>query len=417
MRAMIARLLLAAGLATGSVACGGAAPNAAVTILIPWDKTADSGEYNAFVAVVSQFQRETGVKVYPQSTRGVPQQLEADLAAGDPPDIADLSSPGTLYQYRKNLKPLPVSLRHYAQPWRGLAMLGTGTVYAVPVKADVQSLLWYSASAVRPPPANWAALQNLSRQRGTPWCLGLASGAVSGWPGADWIADIFMAESSVGAYKNWLHGTLGWDSAPVSHAWQDWGRLMRYGAAVGGGVPGALSTPFKQAMASGRCAIEHGALIATGLKSTAGYDYIRFPSRSGGVAPTLVSGDFMGLFTGNPNARKLLAYLATPQAQALWVQQAGGDAFSANQAVPLASYPQGVRRDIAALLQPGAGTTLCFTAGDVMTNDVDTAFTQAVLEYINNSNNLGDLLRGLKLTQQGAGSSPVWNIACSGGHL
>jgi hypothetical protein len=46
-------------------------------------------------------------------------------------------------------------------------------------------------------------------------------------------------------------------------------------------------------------------------------------------------------------------------------------------------------------------------------------FTQAVLEYVNDSSeqNLTNLLGGLQQTQQsaGAGPSPVWNSACSGG--
>jgi alpha-glucoside transport system substrate-binding protein len=407
--------MLALGLCAASVvACGSAAPNSSVSILIPWDPKADAGEYDAFKAVIDQFRQETGITVKLQVTRGVSQQLDADLAAGDPPDVADLASPGAVNQYMgKGLRPLQISLRDYAQPWRGLAMLGTGTAYAVPVKADVQSLIWYSTSAVRSPPTSWAALQNLSRQSGTPWCLGLQSGVVSGWPGADWIADILMSRYPVGVYQDWLHGTLPWDSPQVSYAWQEWGALMRYGAAVPGDVTGALTTPFKQAM-TGRCAAEHGALTATGLPSTFGYSYVRFPSVSGAPSPALVSGDFMGLFTDNPNARSLLSYLATDQAQALWVGQPGGDAFSADQAVPLTDYPQGVRRDIAGMLQPGAGTTLCFAAGDVMVPDVSTAFSQAVLEYVNNRNSLEALLESLKQTQRGAGQSPVWNLACSG---
>jgi alpha-glucoside transport system substrate-binding protein len=411
--ARLARLLLALSLAAGAIACGGASPDRRVTILIPWDPKADSGEYNAFAAVINQFTQETGIRVTPQVTRGVSQQLEADLAAGDQPDVADFSGPGALYQFKEDLRPLQVSLRDYALPWRGLAMLGAGTVYAVPVKADVQSLIWYSTSAVRSPPATWAALQELSRQRGTPWCLGLASGAASGWPGANWIANILISRYQVGAYRDWLHGTLAWNSPQVSYAFQEWGRLLRYGTAVSGGGPGALITPFKKAMAPGRCILKYGALTATGLPSTVGYSYVRFPSVSGQASPALVSGDFMGLFTDNPGAKRLLTYLASPQAQALWVSQLSGDAFSADQAVPLTSYPQGVRRGIAGLLQPSAGTTLCFAAGDVMLPDVSTAFSQAVLDYVNNRNSLDDLLRGLQRTQQGVRSSLVWNLACS----
>lgn len=412
--ARVGRLLLALGLcaAPGAcVACGGTSPGPSVTIMIPW-----TGEENhAFMTVIRQFTKKTGIQVNPEVTRAVSQELDADLAAGDPPDVVDLPNPGTAYQYLGNgLMPLGVNLGDYAQPWRGLAMLNTSKVYVVPVKADVKSLIWYSTSAATSPPRSWTELESLSKH-GAPWCLGLASGAASGWPGADWIADIMLSMYSVGNYEKWLNGKLSWNSAQVREAWQEWGKLMGGGAAVRGGVSGALTTPYNQALPAGQCALDHGALSATGLTSTTGYNYVRFPSASGAASPVMVSGDFMGLFTDNPNARKLLTFLSFKEAQALWVSQSGGHAFSADEKVPLNRYPSRVEQSIAGLLQPGAGSTLCFSAGDLMVADVSAAFSQAVLDYVAaHYHNLNDLLKGLRLTQQGAGSSPVWNLACSG---
>ncbi|HET9975687.1 MAG TPA: ABC transporter substrate-binding protein [Streptosporangiaceae bacterium] len=414
MRTAIA-LLLALGLGAACAACGGQARSQPVTIMVPWDK--GTGEYQAFAAVMAEFEHETGIEVRPEVTRAVAQQLDADLSAGNPPDLVDLPSPGAVEQYeaRRSLKPLTVDLSTYDQPWRGLAESAQGAVYAVPVKADVKSLIWYDTSAVTSPPASWQALENLSGH-GTPWCLGLASGSTSGWPGADWVADLLLSRYQAGDYERWLAGRLSWESPEVKGAWQAWGSLMRYGAAVDGGVKGALRTQFNQAaqgMTAGRCQLEHGALSATGLTSTAGYDYVVLPSESGPAAPVMVSGDFMGLFTGNQDARRFLAYLSSDQAQTLWVRQAGGHAFSADSAVPPSAYPPGAQQKIAALLQPSAGTALCFDAGDMMVPDMSTAFQQAALEYINDRSTLRDLLAGLQKTQRGAGSSPGAKLACA----
>jgi alpha-glucoside transport system substrate-binding protein len=414
MRTAIA-LLLALGLGAACAACGGQARSQAVTIMVPWAK--GTGEYKAFAAVKQEFERETGIQVRPEVTRALPQQLDADLSAGNPPDLVDLPSPGAVEQYEaeRRLRPLTVDLSAYDQPWRGLAESAQGTVYAVPVKADVKSLIWYDTSAVPSLPASWQALENLSGH-GTPWCLGLASGSTSGWPGADWVADLLLSRHQAGDYEKWLAGRLSWESAEVKGAWQAWGSLMRYGAAVDGGVKGALRTQFNQAaqgMTVGRCQLEHGALSATGLTSTAGYDYVVLPSESGPAPPVMVSGDFMGLFTGNQAARRFLAYLASDQAQTLWVRQAGGHAFSADSAVPPSAYPPGAQQKIAALLQPSAGTALCFDAGDMMVPDMSTAFQQAALEYINDRSTLKDLLAGLQKTQRGAGSSPGAKLACA----
>jgi alpha-glucoside transport system substrate-binding protein len=414
MRTAIA-LLLALGLGAACAACGGPAQSQAVTIMVPWD--AGTGEYRAFAAVMHKFMAETGITVRPEVTRAVAQQLDADLSAGHPPDLVDLPSPGAVEQYEAegSLRPLTVDLSSYDQPWRGLAESGKGIVYAVPVKADVKSLIWYDTSAVTSPPASWKALENLSGHE-TPWCLGLASGSTSGWPGADWVADLLLSRHQAGDYERWLAGRLSWESPEVKDAWQAWGALMRYGAAVDGGVHGALFTSFNAAangMSAGRCELEHGALSATGLTSTAGYSYVVLPSSSGLAASVMVSGDFMGLFTGNPDARKFLVYLASDEAQTLWVQQAGGHAFSADSAVPPAAYPPGAQQKIAGLLQPSAGTALCFDAGDMMVPDLSTAFQQAALRYINDHRTLPALLAGLQKTQQGAGSSPGAKLACA----
>lgn len=166
-------------------------------------------------------------------------------------------------------------------------------------------------------------------------------------------------------------------------------------------------------MASGRCEHEHGALAATGLTSTTGYDYFLFPSLSGSAPPLMVAGDFMGLFTSNPDARRFLSYLASDEAQALWVRQPGGHAFSADNAVPPAAYPAGAQQEIASLLQPGAGHVLCFDAYDMMLPDMSAAFTQAVLEYAGDHSLLRELLRGLQRTQQGVGPSQGAASACA----
>jgi alpha-glucoside transport system substrate-binding protein len=407
-------LLLALGLGAACAACGGVAQSQAVTIMVPWSM--GTGEYSAFAAVMNRFEDETGIQVRPQVTRAVAQQLDADLSAGNPPDLVDLPSPGAVEQYEAegHLQPLTVDLSAYDQPWRGLAKSATGTVYAVPVKADVKSLIWYNTSAVTVPPASWKTLENLSGH-GTPWCLGLASGSTSGWPGADWVADLLLSRHQAGDYTKWLAGQLSWQSPEVEDAWQTWGSLMRHGAAVDGGIKGALFTQFNNAargMAAGGCELEHGALSATGLTSTAGYGYVVLPSASGPAAPLMVSGDFMGLFTGNPAARKFLTYLASDEAQKLWVRQAGGHAFSADSAVTPAAYPPGVQRQMAGLLQPSARTALCFDAGDMMVPDMSTAFQQAALRYINDRRTLPGLLAGLQKTQRGAGSSPGAKLAC-----
>jgi alpha-glucoside transport system substrate-binding protein len=410
---VVVALAAAACLCATATACGvgggGVGQEPTVTIIVPWT----GAELNAFTFVVDQFASAHHFRPDIESTPAFAQQLDADAATGDLPDLVDLPSPGAVEQYERKadgLKPLSVSLSSYDQPWRGLAESSSGTVYAVPVKADVKSLIWYK-SGVLPGPT-WAALQNVSR-RGTPWCLGLASGSASGWPGADWVADILLSGYGAGAYQSWLTGT--WEGGRVGAAWRTWGSLMRDGAAVPGGVLAVLETSYNSAIAAQGCDLEHGALSASGLTSTAGYSYEPFPSISGGPAPVLVSGDFMGLFTSNPYARSLLAYLASYPAQKSWVNQPGAHAFSADGDVQPGDYPAGAERGIASLLKPATGRTLCFSAEDIMAPDLSTAFEQAILDYVSKPGSLPGLLSGLQKTAdgvQGDGELQVAKKAC-----
>lgn len=419
MMARAARCSLALGMCAVAAGCASTPQDgASVTILVPWDKVQDPLEYYAFLKVIEPWKQEKHVQVTVETSRALVQELNADLLAKDPPDVADLPSPAAVDSYftNKELKPLPaIDLSSYAQPWRGLAKPGKNTAYAVPVKADIKGLIWYNTRVLRSPPKNWAALVNLS-SHGTPWCLGLASSSTSGWPGADWVADILLSKYSASSYEDWLGGKLWWTSADVEDAWNTWGRLMRNGKAVYGGVPEALGTDFndyKDEIASGRCELEHGALSATGLTSTKGYKYIPFPPISGSASPVLVSGDFMSLFTANPSAEELLKYLASAKAQALWVGQPGGYAFSADQAVKTTSYHSDVQQEIAGKFLRADSSILCFSGEDMMLPDMTTAFEQAILDYVNNQATLPDLLKGLQKTQDEVQASPLATHACT----
>lgn len=408
----VAAVSIAACLCAGVAACGSTGQEATVTVIVPWSGL----ELQAFSTVALSFARSHHFQLNIVTTPAFAQQLDADKATGDLPDLVDLPSPGAVEQYEGDgLKPLTsIDLSSYDQPWRSLAESSSGTVYAVPVKADVKSLVWYKSGALRN--TSWEALKDISGS-GTPWCLGLNSGATSGWPGADWVADILLSTYGAGPYESWLTGT--WTSpGMVGNAWQAWGALIRDGGAISGGVPAALATMYNGAFPAERCELEHGALSATGLTSVAGYSYEPFPSISGKPAPVLVSGDFMGLFTNNPYARSLLQYLASNQAQEMWVDQPGGHAFSADSAVRPDDYPPGVEQTIAKLLQPTTSSTRCFSAEDIMAPDLSAAFEQAILDYVTEPGSLGDLLKGLQTTAnaaektQGAGGLRVAKNAC-----
>lgn len=410
----IIRGMLALGLCAAAAACGNTSSGNVVTILVPWEK--GSAEYQDFYAVISTFDAKNGIVANIESTRALSQDLDADIAANDQPDLVDLSSPAALAQYKsKGLRALTIDLGSYYQPWRNLAQLGTGTAYAVPVKADITSLIWYRKN---PPPTQLpTSLSTLERISGSgTWCLGLASSTASGWPGADWIANVLLTQQNASTYESWLTGAVPWTSDNVKGAWNEWGKLMRGG--ISGGAANALKTPFNDAATEENCQFERGALAATRV-STADYDFVQFPPLSGENPPLMVAGDFMGLFTENPSAEKLLAYLASKDAQKAWVNPdkklPNGYAFSADSELKPADYPAGVEQRIAGLLQTASAnrSTLCFDTDDMLVPDMSTAFQQAVLDYVDyfDAGHLSTLLSDLQATQNGSGQRGMAALA------
>ncbi|MFI5551131.1 ABC transporter substrate-binding protein [Streptomyces sp. NPDC051738] len=390
--APLVRGVLALGLLLAALGCG-APERERVTIMVPWSGT----EFKAFHSVVEDFEKANpGIDVAPQVTRALTQQLDAAVAAETPPDLAVLPSVGAIAKYRGGaLRPLGVDTSSFVDPFRLLAM-DDGKVYAVPVKADVKSLVWYDRRLTPKPAGTWSALQG----RPETWCLGLESpGATSGWPGADWIADILLAEEGVETYEDWVsRGGVRWNSAPVREAWETWWGVVE------GGSKGATGRGFDEAaveLVGDRCSLGHGALSAMAfppdLMEDERYTYA-LPSPRQALE---VSADFVGKFTrDNPGADRLIAYLAGARAQQTWVNEPGY-ALSANRRVTTYDNPTQAR--IAGMLR--SGHTLCFSAADAMDPDVSAAFYRAVMEYVNGED-LTKLLKALDRVQEHLGDSP-----------
>jgi alpha-glucoside transport system substrate-binding protein len=385
----------------GATACGSAPGSASVTILVAWT----GAELTAFRdTVIAGFEaRYPGTTVQVESTRALTTELDADLQEGDPPDVAALPSIGTIGQYAAQgaLKPLDglIDSAAYGQPWQSLIRpLGNGRVYAVPVKADVKSLVWYDPQALKRAdpgfraPATLAQLQDLTGQLAaageSPWCLALSSPPTSGWPGADWIADLILAADGPAAYQAWTTGRLSWTAPQVTQAWQRWNSLLGLGSVSSVRSSAALATAIGSLhpTASG-CALDHGTLVDQGFPAGAGYAYFPFPSNSGAVQ---VSADFVGMFRASPAAENLVRYMTSTAAQRAWVGYPGADGFSPNSQVPPSAYPSAVTRSIAALLT--SGRELCFGAADAMPPELGAAFDHAVLWDLAQPSALGSVI-------------------------
>ncbi|WP_410644388.1 ABC transporter substrate-binding protein [Amycolatopsis sp. lyj-346] len=412
--------------------CSAGSGTEELTVLGPW--TGD--EQQAFLRVLDGFTRATGIAVSYQGTRAQNQVLRGDLQQGTPPHVAVLSNPAELAVYVRSgdVKPLDGVLgtettAAYSPQWRKLQQLGADAVYAVAVKADLKSIVWYTPKSFPGPvPSTWDELVAVSRRMAAagqrPWCLGMGAPPNSGFPGTDWLEDILLHRAGPEVYSNWAAGRLAWTDPAVADAWRSWGTLVLEPGAVRGGSTAALLTSFADA---GRamfadppgCVLEHLGSFAIGgytaVRRPVGppapdrdFRFFPFPG-AGGAGPSEVSADLAGMFRDTPAARRLMVYLAGAEGQRIW--PSGGTTFSVHQGlVGQDVYRSDVTRRIATTLAGGA--TLCFDASDLMPSAMASAFYQAVLEYLARPERLPTLLGQLERVRRSIGEEQWLDLPC-----
>lgn len=442
MRAALAAVV--AMVVVGQTGCAVMRQPERVTLLASWvDDNPDDPEAAAFARVLARFEAETGIVVDYQGTRDVGQVLLSGVRQGNPPDVAVLPRLNDLAAYGRQgaLRPLdevPGLVDGDASD-RQLLWLGEGRnrrVYGISIGTSLKSLIWYRPAALaphlggRPAPATWDELVELSRRidraGGTPWCLGLASPPLSGWPGTDWIEDILLHRSGVDAYRDWAAGRLAWTSSVVRGAWQEWGRTVRdrqrASAALLTGWADAGLGMFAEPPS---CHLDHaGSFVlhsylsprpgrATPVldRDVAFFSFPPFPAQRDAAGRRVheIADDVAGMFTDTPQARRLIRYLASARAQQVWREASGDLVFSLNAGVDPAEYRHEAGRGIARILRDD---TLCRDASDLMPAAMTKAFQRAVLEFQQDPGRLDELLGNLEKIRLGIPADEWLDLPC-----
>ena len=408
-----AALLLVVAACGSSTSSGGTAKE--VTVIGTWG----GDEQKNFLAMVAPWEQQTGNKVKYTGTRDINTVLTTGVASGVLPDLAGLPGPGQMAEYAKNgaLKPLDAVLdlaTYQSETAPALTELGQGAdgkTYGVFIKAAVKGLIWYMPSVhdyASAPPATWDDLttQAAANKDGAAaiWCLGLGSGAASGWPGTDWIEDIVLRQAGVDTYNNWWQGKTKWTDPAVKAAFQAY--LDDVVANIAD--PTAAVDPTKDFSAAGDplfatppgCVVFHQASFITGLGAFKGktaetdYNFFPFPDIDPANAGSVEgAGDLFGMFHDTDAAKSLMKYLVTAPAQDIWVK--AGGALSANKNAT--SYPDNISKRSAALLT--GAKIFAFDASDLMPTAMNQAFWSAMLKVTKDPSTLDAVLADLDKVQ------------------
>jgi alpha-glucoside transport system substrate-binding protein len=423
--APLAVVTLVAGV--GAVACssGGSSSNssdlhgAVVKVIGTWG----GDEQAAFLKMVQPWEQQTGAKVQYTGTRDINTVLTAGVSSGVLPDLAGLPGPGQMAEYAKAgaLQPLDDVLdmsAYQANTAPALVALGKsdGKTYGVFIKAAVKGLIWYTPSLhdySSSPPKTFDDLmsQGTTNQGAAKavWCLGVESGAASGWPGTDWIEDIVLRTAGPDVYTSWYQGKTKWSDPAIKNAFQMFMDDV-VNKTYGGGRT-AVATNFGNAgdplfASPPGCEFLHQASFITGFsqfkshKSGTDYNFFPFPDINAQFAGAVEgAGDLFGMFHATPAAKSLMAYLVTPQAQDIWVKIGG--ALSANKKA--SDYPDDISKRSADIL--ANAKSFVFDASDSMPTSMQDEFLKQMVALINGTTTVDKAMSDLDNVQKDAYTS------------
>jgi alpha-glucoside transport system substrate-binding protein len=315
------------------------------------------------------------------------------VEAGDPPDVALLAQPTMMWRFadQGSLVPLPPELidriqDNYALAWRDLGSY-QGQVYSVFHRVYPRSFVWYPKRYFEEMgyevPGTWDDLIALSDQivadGGTPWCIGIESGAASGWVGTDWLEDVVLRSAGPEVYDQWWQHEIPFDDERIRDAGRYIERIWFNDEYVLGGQEGILGTNFADASLPmweepPACYLHRQGNFIVGLwpediqrdldEYVGVFGLPAIDQRHG--IPLLVSGDQVVMFDDRPEVLAYLTYL-TMGTSTEPLARAGGALFP-HRDQDLDAYPTEVERTMARLVMKASVVRL--DASDLMPAEV-----------------------------------------------
>ena len=323
-----------------------------ITIFGPW-----LGPDQVLVeSVLAYFAAATGADVRYTGSDSFEQQIVVDLEAGSAPNIAIFPQPGLASDMAKRgfLTDLGAENASWlkdnysaGQSWVDLGTYagkdGNKAFYGFPYKTDVKSLVWYSPEnfedAGYEVPKTMEELKALTEKiaadGGTPWCIGLGSGAATGWPATDWVEDMMLRTASPEDYDKWVSNELKFDDPIVVNAINEFGWFANNDKFVVGGAGAVASTDFRDSpkglfASPPQCYLHHQAsfipsFFPEGTSVGEDADFFYFPAYAEKDlgSPVLGAGTTFTITKDSKAARAFVEFLKSPIAHEIWMAQKG----------------------------------------------------------------------------------------------
>jgi alpha-glucoside transport system substrate-binding protein len=385
-----------------------------------------SNEQASFKAVIAPFISQSKITINIESTRDLNAVLALRIKGDNLPDIAILPNSGTIQQLAAQHKLVNLAsfmdmdkiYSNYTHAWIDLGSYN-GRFYALPYKAANKGTIWYSPAQFKSigvhPPTTWIDLITLSDKIAHsgqyPWSMGVESGSASGWPAADWVAEIYLNQSGSVMYEQWVAHKIPWTHSSVKRAFQAFGQIVGGRNYINDAPQAVLETnfqtatyiPFLHPPGAYMCYLGDFAVGFVSnqfphAKPGLDFDFFPFPTIDPRYQGSITGGaDLVVAMKDSSAVREFIQYLATADAQTIWVKRGGFT--SPNKAVDLTAYPSLIAQASARMLT--SATTFHIGAGDLMPPAVQLAFWKGMLTFISDQTQLDNVLSTIEATAQG----------------
>lgn len=369
---------------------------------------------------MADFEEKTGIDIAYEGSKEFESSIAIRVDGDDAPDIADFPQPGLLASFVKDGKVVDLGAfldadklaENYNQSWIDMAMMPSpdGEIMAgVWQRVNGKSLVWYPKdkfdAAGYTIPTTWDEMLALSDQivadGDTPWCIGIESGAATGWPATDWVEEIILRTTSLENYDKWVAGELGFDSPEVKNAMEVLGNLWFNDDYVYGGRAAITTTffgdsPLPMFEDEPKCWMhKQGNFITSffpaGVEAGTDYDFFYFPPIDEAYGkPVLVAGDIMAMFHDRPEVRAVMEYFTTAASVEGWVK--AGGAISPHMDSSLDWYTNDVDRGVAEIILNASSVR--FDGSDLMPGEVGSgSFWKSMTDYVSGTVDLDTAMK------------------------
>ncbi len=319
---------------SNGIDCKGAKSGDTLTLVYQWS----GSEEESFNSIIKPFVDACGIKINAQSTRDA--SVLDTMVKSTPPDVLFWPDLSPLKLYADKLQPLDTvsaDKSNYASFWIDMGTTN-GKWLAIPVKADVKSIIWYSPTQFKAlgytVPTTFDDLKTLvdkmAADGNVPWSMGFNNGgAADGWTGSDFIQDILLATQGPDYVNGIISGKTSYDDPGVAAAYQIYQKWASDPKYTVGGADGTVNTKFldaiykvysnpPEAMMVKQSGFAGGSIAQQfpNLKYGTDYDFFEFP----GVKGLQGGADFMMAFSTKPAAQALVAYLTSATGAQNWAK-------------------------------------------------------------------------------------------------